>query len=227
MTAQPNFQTFSSTHFTFEYTAVDQASIAQTASRVEGEYSRILADLQVATMPLVRITLYTDHAAMVAATQATVGFVPATARGLITSIDHIHMMSPNLPEWGNYDSLVRDIVHEFAHCVSMAVNAAIPNNPRWLWESVAVYESGQFVAPQTLSYMTAHAPPSLASLTTIGEPRIYEIGYVVGEFVVSRWGQSGLRSLVLSGGNTQASLGLSQAEFESQWFQFVMQKYGI
>ena len=55
-------------------------------------------------------------------------------------------------------AVVVAIVHEFAHCASMRVNPAIANNPRWLWETVALYEAGQIVDPRTLPYMTAHRP---------------------------------------------------------------------
>ena len=41
--------------------------------------------------------------------------------------------------------MVSHLVHEFAHCVSLQVNPRIANNPRWLWESVAIYESRQSV----------------------------------------------------------------------------------
>ena len=33
-------------------------------------------------------------------------------------------------------------VHEFAHIVSLFVVPNFANNPRWLWESVAINESG-------------------------------------------------------------------------------------
>ena len=38
------------------------------------------------------------------------------------------------------DALIEAAVHEFAHGVSLHVNPRFGNNPRWLWEAVAIYE---------------------------------------------------------------------------------------
>src|SRR5262245_27141714 len=51
--------TYQSSHFTFRYTALDAASVAQTAALVEAEHARVLADLAVTDMPPVSVTLYT------------------------------------------------------------------------------------------------------------------------------------------------------------------------
>lgn len=65
--------TYSSAHFVFQYTALDAGNITTIASAVEGHYDRILSDLGADRMPAVTVTLYLDHAAMVAATQAVAG----------------------------------------------------------------------------------------------------------------------------------------------------------
>ena len=109
----------------------------------------------------VRVTFYVDHAALEAATIAVAGVIPAAASGLVTSDPAIHMMSPGSPGWGPVDLVATNVVHELAHCVSLRVNPRIGNNPRWLWESVAVYEAGQQVDLRTVPYMAALAPPGL------------------------------------------------------------------
>jgi len=111
-------------------------------------------------------------------------------------------------------------VHEFAHCVSLEVNDSFGNNPRWLWESVAVYESNQFRDPRTLSYMTSLTPPTFASLNSFDNTRVYEVGYTIGEFIVAQWGRPLLRSLIASNGDITGALGISPAQFERDWFNF-------
>jgi len=219
--------TFTSSHFVFRYTALDGGNVSEIAASLEREYSRILADLGVDAMPTVNVTFYTDHAALEAATRATAGAIPAFASGLVTSSTDIHLMSPNSPAWGPYSRMVSNLVHEFAHCVSMRVNGRIPNNPRWLWESVAIYESGQSVDLRGLAYMSALQPPSFAAMSTLDNTRVYEVGYSIAEFVVGRWGRRGLIDLVAANGDTAAAVGVAQSQFEQDWFAFARQRYGF
>jgi len=111
--------------------------------------------------------------------------------------------------------------------VSMRVNGRIPNNPRWLWESVAIYESGQSVDLRGLAYMTALQPPSFAAMSTLDNTRVYEVGYSIAEFVVGRWGRRGLIDLVAANGDTVAGVGVAQSQFERDWFAFARQRYGF
>ena len=113
-----------------------------------------------------------------------VGTVPAFASGLVTGPGDIHVLSPNLASAWSYANGVTAIVHEFAHCASLRVNPSIANNPRWLWESVALYEAGQIRDPRTLPYLTGHRPPALADLNRIENTAIYEVGGLIGEFIV-------------------------------------------
>jgi hypothetical protein len=219
--------TYSSAHFVFQYTALDAGNVAAIASAVESHYDRILADLGADRMPAVTVTLYLDHAVMVAATQAVAGPIPASASGLVTGESQIHLMSPNAPAWGPFDRMVSNLVHEFAHCVSLHVNPRFANNPRWLWESVAIYESRQAVDLRTVGYMTALTPPPFAALNAFDNGRVYEVGYSIGEFVVTRWGQRALRDLIVANGDTDAVLATSLADFQRDWFAFVREHYRL
>lgn len=220
-------QTRSTDHFVFQYPAGDAAAIETIASVAEGEYARVIRDLGVDAMPQVRVTFYVDHGSLEAATRDVAGVIPALASGLVTSESAIHMMSPNAPGWGPVDLVAVNVVHEFAHCVSLHLNPRIANNPRWLWESVAVYEAGQRVDLRTLPYMTALAPPPFDSLNTFDNTRVYEVGYSIAEFVVSRWGQTALIRLVTSNADTAAVLGTSLGDFQRDWFTFVRDRYHL
>jgi hypothetical protein len=211
-------------HFTFHYPAIDAASIARTGARIETEYARIVDALGVTDMPRVHVTFYTDHAALEAATRAVAGVVPSWAYGLVTAEDQIHCMSPNQPRWGPYDRRLSDVVHEFAHGVTLHLNRTIANNPRWLWEAVAIYEAGQESDPRRLAEAFSEQAPSLSELGALADTRIYGVGYSIGAFVVSRWGAGGLRELVLKNGDTVGALGITPAEFEAQWVSFAKEK---
>jgi hypothetical protein len=219
--------TFASTHFVFRYPPGDQAVVPSIASAVEREYTRILDDLRATAMPAVTVTLYADHAALEAAVRPIVGTIPSFASGLVTSSTAIHMMSPSAPGWGPLDRMQSNLVHEFAHGVSLHLNPRIANNPRWLWESVAIYEARQSVDLRSVSYMAALDPPSFESMASVDNTRIYDVGYSIAEFIVSRWGQAALTQLVAANGDTASALGVPLADFQRQWFAFVRQRYGL
>ena len=218
-------KSYRSPHFLIDYTPLDDRNITTIAGAVEAQYDRILGDLRSDAMPLVHVTFYLDHAALVSATAPIT--VPSWASGLATAQDQIHLMSPNSPEWAPYERMVSNLIHEFAHCVSMHINSRIPNNPRWFWESVAIYESGQRVDPRTLAYMRDGQPPSLASLNSLDNTRIYDVGYTIGEFIVSHWGGDMLKQLIVNNAAITTTLGIDEAAFEQQWYAFVRQRYGL
>jgi len=218
---------FASAHFVFFYTTLDSKNIEVIARAAEADYSRVLHDLGVDALPAVQVHFYTDHQALEAAVAAVAGPIPSWASGLATAPDQIHLMSPNHPAYAPFDRMLSNIVHEFAHCVSMRANPRIPNNPRWLWESVAIYESGQFVDPKTLPYMTTSRPPAFAALNSLDNTLIYDVGYTIAAFIVSKGGQAGLDELVRNNGDVAATFGIALDAFEREWYGFVRARYGI
>jgi hypothetical protein len=219
--------THTSAHFVFLYTALDAASIGSVAATVEAEYPRVLADLGVSTMPVVDVTFHADHAALQAAVGPLVGPIPSFASGLVTSPTQIHMISPNAPTSVPFDRAVTNLVHELAHCVSLQVDPAFANEPRWLWEAVALYEARQAVDLRSVPYMAAHQPPSFAALQAVSDTRVYDVGYSIAEFVVERFGAPALPALIAAHGDTAAVLGVPLPDFESEWFAFVRARYAL
>jgi hypothetical protein len=53
------------------------------------------------------------------------------------------------------------------------------------------------------------------------------VGYSIGEFLVERWGQRGLRDLIAANGETDGVLGLSLADFQRDWFAFCRERYRL
>ena len=220
------FETHPSANFSFRYTAMDAATVAQTAARVEAEHARITRDLGVTGMGRVTVTLYPDQASLRAGVAPLVGSIPSFATGLVTGPYAVHIVSPNAQP-GAYDAAVADIVHEFAHCVSLVANPGFANNPRWLWEAVALYEAGQLVDPRGLAYMTSLQPPTLAQLSQIADVRIYEVGGLIGAFIVETWGREALARLVRANGDVAAVLGVDEATFVSRWMAYTRSRYGF
>jgi hypothetical protein len=219
--------THTTAHFVFHFTALDAANIGSIAGSVEAEYPRILADLGVSTMPVVDVTFYADHAALQSAVGPIVGPIPAFASGLVTSPTQIHMISPNAPAGVPFAQAVTNLVHEFAHCVSLRVDPTFANDPRWLWEAVALYEAGQAVDLGSVPYMAELEPPSFAALDAVSDTRVYDVGYSIGEFIVDRWGTAALPALIAAHGDTAAVLGVALSDFEGEWLAFVRARYAL
>ena len=119
-------------------------------------------------------------------------------------------------------------IHEYVHLVLLRVNATISHNPKWLWETVAIYESNRPPPPevQELACLTASGVPHLSDLN-IHSTNIYRVGYYLGDFVVSKWGWPGMRRLIQANGDTEMGLEVSEKEFEAMWLQHMNSQYKL
>jgi len=188
------------------------------ADRLEAERPRVMSDLGVAALGPITVDVWREPAAWTAEVQRFFGR-PIDTNGYVTGPDQIRLLAVAAVE--------RNATHEMSHCVSLYVNPGFANHPRWLWETVALYENREFVDPRSLTYMVAGQPPSLQDLDAdvTASRRIYEVGYVLGEFIVARAGPAGLIGLIRSNGDTATVLGLAPTEFETAWYAFVRDRY--
>ena len=209
-------------HFKLVYTPLDDINIKEIADSLETSYPKITASLHSEDLALITVRFYPDIAEL---TKAFPDF-PPWAVGQAISVSQIHMISPNDPKQ-DYQTMIRNTKHEFAHCVSLKINPRIANNPRWLWESVALYEANLPWDPRTLPYLVNQQPPSLDQLNDLSDPRVYEVGYFVAQFVVKTYGTKALRSLIQTNGDLKSSLRMTNDEFTRAWFGFVRKEYGL
>jgi hypothetical protein len=212
--------THATAHFDFVlYDGLSWNAVRPSLDPMEAQYPRVTDDLQVPEPPRVRVEVWAARSAFDSATQATLGVIYQGATGYVLGTTGVRLLLN--------ENTAQESVHEFAHVLSLNLNPTIANNPRWLWEAVAVYEAGQFVDPHSLPYLVQGDYPTLAELNTAyndGGRRIYEVGYLLGEFIVLRWGRTGLVDLIRANGDT-AVLGLSQADFEAAWHAYIGERY--
>jgi hypothetical protein len=104
----------------------------------------------------------------------------------------------------------------------------IANNPRWLWEAVAIYESGYpRFDPSKISYMKGG---DYSSLTELNEDfnkgrEIYQVGHALIEYIVRKWGSVSVVELIKTNGSIEFVLKISPEECEKGWYQYVEQTY--
>ena len=202
----------------FAGTTTPDAMVRAAGDRLEAEYARILTDLGVSSHPTVTVRIWYDPTSYFGELTRFFG-TRNQATGYITGPTELRLLAG-----GNLNT---DVVHEFTHAVSLNVNPRFGNNPRWFWETVALYENGQFVHPNLIESVSRGNFPTLQQLNADvnTDTQIYQLGYLLGEFIVSRYGRDAFIKLIQSNADLQGVLGVSNAEFEAAWRSFVRQKY--
>jgi len=124
-------------------------------------------------------------------------------------------------------ALAQDALHEYVHSMSLFLQRNWYNKPRWLWESLAIYESGEFHDPRDISYMAAREFPSLDELDKefSDSKLIYRTGFLILEFMKETWGMPVVLELIRQYGDIPTVLGITREEFEKKWADYVTGKY--
>lgn len=205
-------------HFRFYADRVTDAALRDVADRLEAGYARVLADLSVASVQPVTVKVWQDQASWSAAVQAYFGRSLDTS-GYVTGLSELRVL--------NGARVAQNAAHEFCHVVSLHVNPGLAGASRWLWETVALYENGELVDPRSLDYLVRGNPPTLDQLNAdfAVSRQVYEVGYLIGEFIVARFGRDALVQLIRANGDTSAVLGLSAQAFQDAWYAYVRARY--
>jgi hypothetical protein len=206
-------------HFVIYAGLASESLVQDVANRLEGERGRVLADLRLGNVPLVAVRVWSDSSAYYEAMGQYLGTRYSGASGYVAGPAEIRLLSS--------PQLASNAVHEFCHIASLQVNGTIANNPRWLWETVAVYENREFVQPTSLGYLQTGTYPSLSELNAGANAsrQVYELGFLIGEFIVSTWEQDALVRLIQTNGDLRTVVGLDDTAFMERWYAFVRRKY--
>ncbi len=122
----------------------------------------------------------------------------------------------------------QEALHEYAHSMSLFIKPRWYNRPRWLWEALATWESGEFFHPSTISDVRVGIFPTLAELDldhNSGARLVYEVGYLLFEYLLDGWGMETVKELIRQSGDVPGVLGLPVEEFERRWREFVTERY--
>jgi hypothetical protein len=205
-------------HFRIFAGTTPASELRAAADRLEGEYPRIVSGFGLGGLPEITVRVWQDSATYFDVLTRHFG-VRYEAVGYITGPSELRMLAG--------PQLATTAVHEFVHAAALSLNPSFANNPRWLWETVALFENGEFVDPRSLPYLVSGAFPTLQQLNADPNAgrQIYELGYVLGEFIVANYGRRSYLQLILSNGDLTAVLGVSPEEFEAGWRSFVRRRY--
>jgi hypothetical protein len=207
----------SSDHFAFWFSDADTVTVDSVAHYLEAQHARILRDFKLKSLPVTIVKMYPDLKSF----HMAINQPDAPAEILATAFgrNEFRMVSPTKggPE------LMQFISHEFTHCVHLNIDYS-PNNPRWLWEGVAMYESGWFIDPAQIDEIKNRNFPALQQLSNGME---YALGYVIIEAIKDMWGFDTVIGLIKNRGKAEKVLPISGVKFEQDIFEYIYKKYVI
>lgn len=197
---------------------VPKATMTEVKKTVETHKNRIIKNFNVNNMPDVTVKVWQDRNEF----ELEYGDNAQYVQGYVVQSDWEARFFNGRPELG------LGVVHEYTHLVTLALNPSFNNNPRWLWEATAIYESGRPPIPDisSLKCFSEESYPSIESLNS--HPfNIYKVGYFLTDFIVSTWGQDRLVKLVEANGDINVTLNISVNDFEKMWLSFLQDKYKL
>lgn len=200
------------------YDGLTSLNTSAIQKKLNNNAGRIFADLQVESKDTFKVHIWGNNESYLAAQEKLIGQRFPGSSG--------YVLSPNDLALLNTGNVVENAEHEFAHCVTLHINPV--NLRRWLWEAVAIYESGEFVNPKSLSYLVSGNYPTINDLDqgfNTGARQIYSVGYIIMEFIINEWGKDKSLELIKAGGDVQPVLGISESKFHDRWENFVKKKY--
>ena len=216
------FRQIETPDFVFLYTRSDSATMDEFIADMNAKLARLEAAYKVDSTPQFTVVLYPSSGTFQDANDQS-WWVTGITRGL-TRMEIVSPFAPNqvFDMWPDTRA-----EHMLAHLVARVVNPAIANSPRWLWEGLALYESGQKTAVHTVEFFKPDAQPALSQLNGgVGTP-IMDVGYYLGEFLEATWGRDGIIELIEADGNLDTAFGLTGQAFIAQFVAFVRTKYGL
>lgn len=229
--AQPDPLVFQSVDGQFKYVlhnGLTPNDVELSTSVLEEYCERVLSDLNVESVPQTTVTIWNDSESYYLAQEETTGqrFEGSGGYAWWGEIPELRLRHST---WKEADI---GALHEYAHIVTMVRNKSIPNNPRWLWEAIAIYATRDIQSrePEIPGFISDRDFPSLNELNigfnSADERRnIYDIGYFLGDYIVLNWGIEALGDLAESNGNIPDTLKISIAEFEQGWQKYFEENY--
>jgi hypothetical protein len=228
-----------STNFVVNYSGILESEAETISKALELNYDRIRTELKDPKHEKISVFIYPNQNDFNKATGLINSTASGTSRGpLAFYLKYETWYNSILPQ-----KMEKVAVHEFTHCVQLNIliqdalskteNEKIAdfdkkfekefeeNYPQWFWEAICDYQAG--IVNNSSVNNGMKNKPTLKELNNSNQ--IYNVGYTIIEYFVSKYGKEKLSEFIKSYGNFEKTIGVSEKEFETKWQKFVEEKY--
>jgi biopolymer transport protein ExbD len=222
----PEWQIYATEHFEIFFRAGSNADAQRAQREAERAYRRLSSDLKhdLSTRP--SLVLFATDAERDRG--AGSGALPGTQSKILLAMDR------------SDDRFQADVTHEVTHEFEFDIlPGRVPNGgPVWIWEGLAEHEGGLWAAGDDellRGLVRADRVPSLSAFETTAERRLpYAVGHAAFDFIATRWGLDGIRSMLFSmrqrraadrGGLYYAAFGISAEAFDEAFEQYLRGRF--
>jgi hypothetical protein len=212
ITVEGNVTELRTDHFVISYQGIYQEEAQDIADNLEGNYSRIRINLSDPDHDIIRVFIHPSQEKFNKGT----GLPNSTANGTSRGPNEFHFIWTN---WFNSvfpDDPTKTAIHEFTHCVQLNIlikdaqnKWTIGNNedfdkvfeekfineyPQWFWEALCDYEAGVVNRISVKYAMKKNLRLKELNISN----QIYNVGYTIIDYIVSKWGKDKLPALITS-----------------------------
>jgi len=228
-----------SANFIVTYKGILESEATDISESLELNYERIRTELKDPKHDMISVYIHPTQKEFNNAT----GLLNSNANGVSRGPKMFHLMYQT---WLNSilpADMEKVAVHEFTHCVQLNIliqdalsnfkNEELSgfdenfekefekNYPQWFWEAICDYEAGIVNRISVRHGMKNN--PTLKELNSNNQ--IYHVGYTIVEYFVAKYGKEKLPEFIKSYGNFDKTTGVTEKQFETEWKQFVKEKY--
>ncbi|WP_370980765.1 hypothetical protein [Agaribacterium sp. ZY112] len=204
------------------YNKLPESLFSDIQSKLEANQERLLIDFHLDSMPRITIKIWSNVDEYLAEQEKAFGIRYPGSRGYIVSDPkEIRLLYTH----GDTKNIA---LHELVHLLTLEVNPKFGNNPRWLWEAIAIYKSER-------SWKYANKPEQIEDRFEMMSNElnsdfnqsgaIYELGYTIGEYIEYKWGNEAFIVLIHSHGDFSELTSSPFNEIISDWQSFVKARY--
>ena len=228
-----------SINFVVNYNGILESEAEDISKTLELNYERIRNELKDPKHEKISVFIYPNQNDFNKATGLINSSANGTSRGpLAFHLKYETWYNSILPQ-----KMERVAVHEFTHCIQLNIliqdalskskNEKVTNfdknfekefaknYPQWFWEALCDYEAG-IVNNSSVNHGMKNNP-TLKDLNYSNQ--IYNVGYTIVEYFVSKYGKEKLPEFIKSYGNFEEVIGVTEKQFETEWWKFVKEKY--
>lgn len=204
---------------------VPEGLVVDIDSNLQNSRRQLLEDFKLDGMPEVLVRIWDSETTFLAEQEKAIGKRFPGSFGYV--LPRKGAASSEMRLLNKNQNIADTALHEYVHLITLEINPKFANNPRYLWEAIAIYKSED-------SWKYAEQPDMIRSrfealaqlLFTKGDTgAVYELGYTIGQYIAETWGEEAFIELIESNGDFSGLTDKPIDEIFQDWKEFVEATY--